>query len=129
MGLSMVLLGRAKAASWKGPVIDPLIIQPRSPCHNQDNTTVNIATVTQRLKHKSDTVAKFFAMETIHNKMGNSYLLDRFRYVTPISLLLRLSGSQSKRFPLQKVLQQTKMFHNSLRLMNIPLVLSPKQQY
>lgn len=29
----MELTGRANAASWKGPTIDPLVIHPRSPCH------------------------------------------------------------------------------------------------
>lgn len=33
----MELIGRANAASWKGPTIDPRVIHPRSPCH-QENT-------------------------------------------------------------------------------------------
>lgn len=31
-GLSMLLTGRANAASWNGPTMEPLVIQPRSPC-------------------------------------------------------------------------------------------------
>ena len=30
-GLSMLLTGKANAASWKGPTMEPLVIQPKSP--------------------------------------------------------------------------------------------------
>lgn len=34
-GLSMLLTGRANAASWKGPTMEPLVIQPKSPCRKE----------------------------------------------------------------------------------------------
>lgn len=30
-GLSILLTGKANAASWKGPTMEPLVIQPKSP--------------------------------------------------------------------------------------------------
>lgn len=36
-GLSMLLTGRANAASWKGPTMEPLHIQPKSPWKKEWN--------------------------------------------------------------------------------------------